>query len=274
MTDSMQAAQPVVQATMNYLAPMTGTPFVDVHNRGSDRLELEPHAMDFTDVRPLCDALSFDREGFRLVNHTTTLRRADFRDQTVVENVYLQEMAALVAEHTGADRVVSALGPIVRMNDESGEAVRPASIAHSDYTEYTLRTLAGFQCDLSAPEFRDYARIEAYQTWRAISPPPQDNTLALCDARTVTTADRVLSHFEILEPREATLEFYMYRYNPAHRWCWFSNLQYDEVILFRGFQGDADECRNVLHGAFDLPASPHANIRESIETRTYAFFRT
>lgn len=66
----------------------------------------------------------------------------------------------------------------------------------------------------------------------------------------------------------------MYRYNPEHRWCYFSELQYGELILFRGFQGDDTDCQNVLHGAFDLSPNSRAHTRESIESRTFAFFES
>jgi hypothetical protein len=258
---------------MNYLGAMEGTPFVDVQNRGRDRLSLETHRVGFTDARPIAKQLSLDREGFRLLRHGTSLSRADFQDRELVERVYLREMEQVVKAETGADRVVSALGPLLRFSGERKNAVKPAAIAHSDYSEYTLRTQIAFQLDLSAPEFRDYRRIVAYQTWRALSPPPQDNTLALCDSRTVAVADRVLSKFDVTEPRSATLEFYMYRFNPAHRWYFFSDLTIDELVIFKGFEGDGADRQNVLHGGFNLPPSPNAVPRESIESRTFAFFK-
>jgi len=270
-TASVEAGRSV-ESTMNYLGPMQETPFVDVQNRGRDRLSLESHRIRLTDARPIAESLSLDREGFRLLRHRTSLSRDDFQDRDNVERVYLREMADVVKAETGADRVVSALGPVLRFSGDRKNAVKPAAIAHSDYSEYTLRTQMGFQLDLSAPEFADYRRIVAYQTWRVLSPPPQDNTLALCDSRTVTVDDRVLSKFDVLEPRSATLEFYMHRFNPAHRWYYFSDLTSDELIIFKGFEGDGPQCQNVLHGGFNLPARPDAIPRESIETRTFAFF--
>lgn len=66
----------------------------------------------------------------------------------------------------------------------------------------------------------------------------------------------------------------MYRYNPAHRWFYFPNLERDELLLFKGFEGDGDDKQNVLHGAFSLPDIPRGvPPRESIETRAFAFFR-
>ncbi|HUL81893.1 MAG TPA: CmcJ/NvfI family oxidoreductase [Gammaproteobacteria bacterium] len=261
-----------VEGTMNYLGPMEGTPYVDVQNRGRDRLTVESHRVTFTDARPIAGQLSLEREGFRLLQHRTSMTRAEFQDPERVREVYLREMAEVVKAETGADRVVSALGPVLRFNGERQNTVKPAAIAHSDYSEYTLRAQMAFQLGLSAPEFRPYRRIVAYQTWRALSPPPQDNTLALCDSRTVSVADRVLSKFDVTQPRSATLEFYMYRFNAAHRWYYFEDLTSEELVVFKGFEGDGPDRQNVLHGAFAPPPTPNAIPRESIETRTFAFF--
>ncbi|WP_156681198.1 CmcJ/NvfI family oxidoreductase [Sphingomonas profundi] len=273
-TADTDAPAGTVRSTMNYLGPMDEAPYVDVADRSRTRLAVDPRTMTFTDARAFAGDLSLDVQGFRLVSHHTALERADFRDPGKVDGTYLREMEQLVQAETGADLVVSAHGPLLRLNAERTDSVRPASIAHTDYSDFTLRTQIGFQLDLTDPALAGYSRIEAYQTWRALSPPPQDNTLAFCDARTVDLADRVLSRFTVQLPRRADLEFYMYRYNPAHRWYYFSDLRLDEILLFKGFEGDGADRMNVLHGGFENVACPAgAEPRESIETRAFAFFR-
>ncbi len=205
----------VVEGTMNYLGPMDETPYVDVLNRGRDRLNAETHTIRFTDARPAAGELSLDREGFRLVHHRTALAPSDFRAQQRVEQVYAREIESIVKAVTGADRVVAAPGAVLRFNGERDKTVKPAAIAHSDYTEYTLRAELGFHVNLRSAEFTGFSRIVAYQTWRALSPPPQDNTLALCDSRTVSVKNRVVSKFDA--GGDVPLEFYMYRDNPARR---------------------------------------------------------
>jgi hypothetical protein len=89
----------------------------------------------------------------------------------------------------------------------------------------------------------------------------------------VSPADRVRSEFLAQSPKRALLEFYMYRYNPAHRWCYFKDLDVNELLVFKGFEGDAEHCANVIHGAFDHPECPAGTApRRSIETRAFAFF--
>lgn len=261
------------RSAINYIADMSGRPYVDVEGRANSIIATEAHEVEFIDARPLAEDLALDVQGFKLVRHQTAVR--DFHDPAEVEGLYLREMADLVKAQTGADHVISALGPLLRLNDPAkAQAVPPAPLAHSDYTDFTLRTQIGFQADLQSPELRDYRRIVAYQTWRVLSPPPQDSTLAFCDARSVHPRDRVLSNFSTVIPRRAMLEFYMYRYNPAHRWYYFPNLERDELLLFKGFEGDGDDRQNVLHGAFSVPGCPPGSVpRESIETRAFAFFR-
>jgi hypothetical protein len=262
-----------VVAPISYIGDMAEPPVVDVENRANSRIVAEPREVRFVDARPIADSLSLDVQGFKLIRHRTATR--DFHDPTEVDAVYLREMEQVVQRETGADLVISAVGPIMRLNDPASErAIPPASLAHSDYTDFTLRTQIGFQADLNAPEFQEYSRIVAYQTWRALSPPPQDSTLAFCDARSVSTRDRVLSTFITMVPQRATLEFYMYKHNPAHRWYYFPDLQRDELLIFKGFEGDGDDKQNVLHGAFSDPTCPGGAVpRESIETRAFAFFR-
>lgn len=268
---------PIGQAVMNYIADMAEPPFVDVVNREKSRMSLEAHRIDVHDARAASLDLSLDREGFTVVRHATRLRRQDFANTGHVHSVYLREMERLVQGVTGADLVISARQPIVRMNGSdkgTNAGVPPAPLAHSDYTQFTLDRQLGYEVPLDAPAFRQFSQVVAYQTWRALSPPPQDNTLMFCDASTVARSDRVVAQFAAPPPYAETLEFYMYKFNPAHRWYCYPALAYDEVLLFKGFEGDGEGKLNVLHGAADVPGVSGSTVpRESIETRAFAFFK-
>jgi len=63
------------------------------------------------------------------------------------------------------------------------------------------------------------------------------------------------------------------RYNGAHEWYYFSNLERNEVIVFKAFDSDAPDALNAAHTAFDDPTAPaDAAPRASIEARFVAFF--
>ena len=69
-------------------------------------------------------------------------------------------------------------------------------------------------------------------------------------------------------------ETFALAFNPGHRWYYAPRMQRDEIFLFKCF----DSAPNggppfTAHTAFDDPNTPaDAWPRESIETRTFAFF--
>jgi len=131
-------------------------------------------------------------------------------------------------------------------------------------------------------DFRDrdqvdgrYRRITVYQTWRALSDPPQDVPLAVADGRSVRQADMVTADTVLGEEyaHAQAFEYSMCRYNPEHRWYYFSNLGRDEVIVFKGHDFDLTRPARLFHSAFDDPSVPaDAPPRASIEARAFAFF--
>lgn len=262
--------------TINYVVDDGEPPFVDVASRDGSKLMLDSREMDICDARPVAADLSLDGEGFRLVRHATRLRREDFRTRHFVDAVYLREMEAVIQSATGADLVMSSASPLLRLNSPDAEkqkVARPAPLAHSDYTEFTFQTQLAHEVPIEAPAFADFKRVEVYQTWRALSPPPQDSTLMFCSPKTVDPAKRVLSRFRSPPPFDI-LEFFMYQYDPANRWYYISNLTIDEVLLFKGYEGEAAEKMHILHSGADVPGLPAGVApRESIETRAFAFFR-
>ena len=118
------------------------------------------------------------------------------------------------------------------------------------------------------------ARVVAYNLWRAITPPPQNPALALCDLRTVRGDQLVRA--ESIGGRgapQARMEFYVLRHDPDHRWCWFSNLQPDELLVFQQFDTAAAGPSGCPHTAFlDPRCPPGAPARASLEARAYAVF--
>ena len=71
-----------------------------------------------------------------------------------------------------------------------------------------------------------------------------------------------------------TAEVYHIAHNPAHVWFYFPQMTRNEALMFKVFDSDAGKpTRFTAHTAFDDPNTPpNAPPRESIETRTFAFF--
>jgi hypothetical protein len=64
-----------------------------------------------------------------------------------------------------------------------------------------------------------------------------------------------------------------FQYNAGHRWCYFSDMTRDEVLVFKAFDSDPSRASGVPHVAFTDPTCPpDAPARESIDARFIAFF--
>ena len=111
-------------------------------------------------------------------------------------------------------------------------------------------------------------------TWRNISDEHliYNNTLALCDAKTVTS----VLPCDVEHPNRKRSE--QYRLHPAradeHRWFYFPHMHKDELLLFKQFDSDPKaRARYCFHTAFNDPTIPKdAPARQSIEVRAVALF--
>lgn len=88
------------------------------------------------DARAWAQPPTLDREGFALVEHRTAV--ADLWDDAQRVPAYDREIERLVAEHTGASRVV-VFDTTMRSTDPGRQqahyAREPVQLVHNDYTE-------------------------------------------------------------------------------------------------------------------------------------------
>jgi hypothetical protein len=235
------------------------------------------------------DTPSLDRHGFTLIEHETAF--ADERDRDILREGYHDEMADFLKRYMNASRVVaSPNGLLVRYGDRLvgrrphvGRADIiddriPASFAHVDYLADAVRQQAATDAHLEGLEDLEYSRMVVVQTWRAVSEPPQDVPLAICDRRTVDEAD-ISPRKGILDPKNAdglaASVFYIggIHFNPSQKWYYYPCMRSDEVLVFTGFDTAKPEYSRVPHAAFDNRAThPDAHPRESIEARFYAYY--
>ena len=154
---------------------------------------------------------------------------------------------------------------------EKYQSREPTNVVHNDYTEASgpqrVRDLMANEAEKLLQD-----RFAIVNVWRPVTGPVFTWPLALCDARSIAPGDLVAS-----ERRAADRvgELTLVRYNPDHRWIYFPVMAWDETLLIKTFDSDADRpARWSIHSAFEDPASPPlAAPRESIETRCFAFFR-
>ena len=221
------------------------------------------------DGRALLDTLTLDRNGFELHTHASAVR--DFRDEAVIRATYYPEVAQLVKRVTGASGVL-----VFDHNVRLGSAERPTGIrepvkrVHNDYTEKSgpqrVRDLLGDEAEALLKH-----RYAFINVWRPIREPVLASPLAVCDWQSIAPEDLIASD---LRYRDRTGETYAVAYNPRHRWFYFPRMRRDEALLLKCFDSATDgRARLTAHTAFDDPTTPpHAPPRESIETRTIAFF--
>jgi hypothetical protein len=144
-------------------------------------------------------------------------------------------------------------------------------LLHADYYEQeTAEALASMSMKAAGVTQRPRGRLLGINTWRSISPPPQDRPLALLDRRTLDAADFVPA---VIEGPHAKLNALRASYNQRHRFCWWSDMTPDEVLVFLQYEQGLGQTSTVMHTAFSDPRCPAGTPpRQSIEARGYVFF--
>jgi hypothetical protein len=264
-----------IETTVNYILDngtkiftLTGEPgATDVRTGGTQ----DPRRVVIRNGRLAADRLALDRDGFRFVRHDTKV--VDFFDEDDVRRVYYPEMEALVKAESGASRVVVFDHTLRTADDELREARKIREVVrrvHNDYTEWSDPQRVRDLLPQEADELL-HRRFAIVQVWRPIRHPVETFPLGICDARSLSPEDLVIS--ERRYPNRVG-QTYAISYNPKHRWFWFPRMRRDEALVFKVYDSLKDgRARWTAHTAFDDPTSPpNARPRESIEIRTLAFF--
>jgi hypothetical protein len=79
--------------------------------------------------------------------------------------------------------------------------------------------------------------------------------------------------FDVPGKPEWSFEGLVVRYNPRHRWSYFSNMTREEALVFKTNDSDPGQPHNVPHTAFNDPTCPAGvTPRASIEMRAIAYW--
>jgi hypothetical protein len=222
-------------------------------------------------------APSLEREGFALLRHRSSV--TDFRDVDQLRKVHLAEAEQIVRSATGAAHVYALAKPVLRCADHERiaapglNATYPAPIAHCDFTDRSIGGMAEAVLRSAGLASAPSERVAVYNVWRSLRPPPQERPLAICDIRTVAEADLIRADSIGNEATaEVEAEFYFVQGNPSHRWCYFSGMTPDEVLVFRQYDSGLRGPSGCPHVAINDPGCPAGTEpRLSIETRVCAF---
>ncbi len=266
-----------IETWMNFAGDIQGRARVDVPDWSRTNLVLEKHDVRIWDGRAVLDELSLDREGFTLVRHDGGI--SDATDLKADAGRYLASVGDKLKEISGADLVVAQGTGLLKRHAERAKvdgAIGPSRWAHMDYTEYAAHKWVGWMETWNDLDLRRYPRFAIYQTWRCISPPPQDNTLVLCDASTIKPEECLVFDACVRKPYDEPgnqFESQLCHYDPDQRWYYFPDMQPDELIVFKAFDSRRELDAQPLHNSADIPGLPEdAAPRISVEARFFGFF--
>ena len=262
---------PEVTATMDFCPPGEKVIFYPT-DRKKSQWPYKPYTVTIRDVRPIQDQLSFEKNGFVLVNQTSACK--DFYNADEIERVYLPEVRALIKQLTGAEKVIT-FGVMTRTNNpKAAEGNLPAFGAHVDYGDRTVRDQIRLALgEEEAARWLDTHRFMLINVWRPIKV-VKSAPFALCDASTVAKSDLCDSEVRggLGDPNRPTLYGYAISFNPNQRWYYVPEMRPDEVFAFKLFDSDPSAVQRTAHSAFSHPGiPPDAPPRESIELRTISF---
>ena len=189
-----------------------------------------------------------EQNGFHFVRHDTKVE--DFFDEEELRRVYYSEMEALVKAEIGASRVVVFDHTLRTADDELRQDARSAR----SYAVYIMITPSGPLRNAYATSCQQEAdgllrrRFAIVQVWRPIRHPVETFPLAICDARTLSDDDLIVS--ERRYPNWVG-QTYAITYNPAHRWYWFPRMRRDEALVFKVYDS-LNRWPSALDGAYGI----------------------
>ncbi|MGH8229712.1 MAG: CmcJ/NvfI family oxidoreductase, partial [Steroidobacteraceae bacterium] len=149
-----------------------------------------------------------------------------------------------------------------------------AGFIHLDVTARSNERFLQFSVAAIGRQIAPWRRVVLFQTWRAITDPPQDNLLALCDRRSVPMSDVVF--YDAVIGGEGTalesVEARSCRYGADHRWWYASRMTDSDILVFVGYDSADPEAVQPFHTGFDVPGCERATARGSLEARFFAFY--
>jgi hypothetical protein len=242
-----------------------------------------PYDVNVRNARTAPAPFTLDQHGFCLGQHSSAV--SDWGAQYGPDSAYAAEVVEVAKRLCGAGLVVPLGGQIRSSGMTSATVQPPAGEAHVDFTTKSANRLAALLYDKAAPGGPGYDRFIAFSLWRALSPPPQDWPLALCeggsvrddegthntkvDVDVIPTGDAL---FAPIAGEEDMVAATIFRHSPDHRWWYFPDMTADEVIFIKFHDSDHSKAWRAPHTAFHDSSRSDAHERRSMEYRALAYF--
>jgi hypothetical protein len=284
---SLVDAVAAVRGRVNYFDASLPRGRFDLVQPERNLMPLEGHEVAIRDLRAAAPGeVSIDRQGFVLASHESDVARSpQMLDVNVtaqaglppVNRAYYEELTPLIREISGAREVIpQATGLTVRFSDRSRRKswAGAAGFIHLDVTEQSVGRFLGLSLENAGRTIAPWKRVVLYQTWRAVSDPPQDNLLALCDRSSVPASDVVFYDAIIgdLGEKLDVIEARGCRYGPGHRWWCCPDMGPKDLLVFVGYDSADPQAVQPFHTGFDIPGCEGAEPRASLEARFFAFY--
>ncbi|MBO1254983.1 hypothetical protein J3L16_04680 [Alteromonas sp. 5E99-2] len=215
---------------------------------------------------------SLNKEAFKL----TTFKPddVDYSNSDEIKQVYYPSVEALVKQQTGASHVFVFDHTVRRGLKDSNR--QPAYHVHNDYTYKTGTARANSVLGEDVVAKFAGKRMIQINVWRSIAGTVERDPLALMDATSLDDNDLVKTdiHFNDMKTGETHHgEIFAAKKNSQQKWAYFPNITSEEAILIKGYDSDSSHSCFAMHTAFALPTqNAESKPRQSIETRTYAFY--
>src|SRR5262249_26202656 len=186
-----------IEATLNYIVDDGTRVFTETAAPGGTDVRSggkpDPRRVAIHNGRRHAGEFTLERNGFHFVHHDTVV--GDFFDEAEVRLTYYAEMETLVKAESGASRVVVFDHTLRTADDEQREARKIREVVrrvHNDYTEWSgpqrVRDLVPEEADELLRR-----RFAIVQVWRPIRHPVETFPLAICDARSLSPENLVIS---------------------------------------------------------------------------------
>jgi hypothetical protein len=231
----------------------------------------------------LAGPFTLDKHGFELTQHLTAI--TNWEANYGPDGAYADEVADVAKRLTGADLIVP-MGGMVRSSGLTSATIQPpAAEAHVDFTTKTANMVAERMYRMARPSGAGFDRFICFSLWRALTPPPQDMPLALCegssvrdhegtrntkvDVDVIPTGDAL---FADIPGEEDMVAATIFHHSPEHRWWYFPDMTPDEVIFIKFHDSDHNRAWRAPHTAFRDTSRPDATQRQSMEFRAVALF--
>jgi len=275
-----------VKATVNYFDPTLARGRFDLVSPELNLMPLEAHEVAIHDMRAAREVISLDRQGFVLTSHKSRVAHSpEMADTNTVNQVglppinkaYYDELLPLIQDLSGArDLIPQATGLNIRFSARSKRQswAGAAGFIHLDVTDQSIARFLDFSLAAAERPIAPWSRVVLYQTWRAVSEPPQDNLLAVCDRQSVPRSD-VVFYDAVIGDKDTALESIearSCRYGPGHRWWYASDMGAEDILVFVGYDSADPKAVQPFHTGFDVPGHEDARPRASLEARFFAFY--